>query len=113
MTNTGRFVVIHEVECERCGGEGVQQHSLWTEYFQIQEEKKDQDDLVAWFRERGFSEPPEQMHVCWPCEGAGVLRQNVDLRDALQAIGAFREDDSEDMLEEYDRRKLWSRGADQ
>jgi len=100
---TEYFVIAVDV-CQECNGDGVIQHPAWVRYWErfppgpqgngMTVEQIDivfiYDRDVEWFREQGYRCPggrlPDEELPCAECDGAGKVRKEVPLREALEAL---------------------------
>ncbi|MCL4867779.1 MAG: hypothetical protein KJ063_02325 [Anaerolineae bacterium] len=80
-----KFYVTQEDDCERCGGAGYVEHPAWTRFYA--EDDGSWPSAMIWFREQGWHETPDDEIRCRVCGGTGVIERNVELNQALAAIG--------------------------
>ena len=95
---TEYFVIAVDV-CQECNGDGVIQHPAWVRYWERfppgpQGNGMTVEQDVEWFREQGSlclgGYLPNEELPCVECDGAGKVRREVLLREALEAL--MRED---------------------
>lgn len=91
-----RYIVTKVETCPTCRGSGVIRHPVWEEYWRTHDRFIESEQLDKWFEERGYDYPPDEEIECPDCDGRGWIRTEVDLRDALHALGVttrlFREE---------------------
>jgi len=111
MSGTARYVVIITQECPECLGKGHLQPEIWQEYLEWLRnnhwktlEYPSWLERANWWNRRHFCAPwapPEECHPgrldaappetskCPACDGHGQQRCEVDLREALNALGVY------------------------
>ncbi len=88
-----RFLVLVERTCPQCQGAGVVVNPLWERFLE-EEARVDPSRYHLWALEfwssaeyRYPDELPPEEEECSRCRGAGVLREEVPLEEALRALG--------------------------
>lgn len=120
-----RFLVVHEYHCETCEGNGFVWNPEWAEANEAWDQAQgaalqrgqSMDYAIgagaaameAYWKERGYSKPPPEELRCIECQGVGIVREQVDI---MQALAAIVDDDErwEDWREEQEMKRAASRG---
>lgn len=83
-----KYTVMRERECPECHGRKWLTHSAWERFHEETKEKHvTMEDVEKWFRNEGYSYPPDEECLCSECDGQGVIYDNVELVEALRALG--------------------------
>jgi len=89
MKNKTQYIIIKQSPCPKCNGTGVLQHPAWKIYWdQFGEDgcRRTSEEDRIWFSERGYREIPPEEQPCFTCNGVGIIRENINLCDALKEI---------------------------
>ena len=92
-----KLLVVEEITCPRCRGEGWVQHPSWTEFWRAHSARPTaEEEITRWFREhdlldddapdpRDHRMPAEEL-ICPECGGCGWTERKVPLAEALAAV---------------------------
>lgn len=96
-----KYLVICEQPCSQCDGAGILSNPIYHEYKEFEDELKKrtgkdfpelwdhEDEITKWWadnspHQKPFGEPEE--YQCYECEGARIVRREVDLLEALKEM---------------------------
>jgi len=88
-----KYLVVEEEECSSCEGTGLITHWQWAQYWEENPDGLSGEAFITWWgkhvrmNDYGTLDIPDENETCGNCLGSGLAREEVDLAEALAALG--------------------------
>ena len=77
-------ILVRE-KCSTCGGTGFITHPAWEMYWRAHRTLGARD-LLEWFAQEGYDEPPPEEVPCPECDGQRYVMRWVDIATLLREV---------------------------
>jgi len=88
-----KYFITTTDECPGCNGTGLTKNWNWKQYWNENPKGLSGEEFDAWWRQYvktsiyGFPLIPDEEEYCYECEGTGIVRREIELKDVLKEIG--------------------------